>query len=739
MKRRYLPSLIYSVCLVVGITGCQPIQPRYLGESGNLQYYVDKATQVSYPDVTSEPLEEVTQGQAPVTLRNPTFGNFWDLSLEDSVSIALQNAKIIRGYGTPALQGTTVAPGADTLVNNPQGAGTTFNVAIRESEPGFIATPGQIGQAGTVSSNTALESNQGVEAALAEFDTHFTTSIYYEKSDRPRNTIPANPFSPTVFLQDSVNFRAELAKKAATGTQFFFRNTTDYTANNVPAAFQPLGSFYTTALEAGFTQPLARGRGTFINRMPVIMARIGTDQEIANLESQLQNMLCNVEIRYWNLQAAYRNYEAARIGQDSAQSTVALLQDKFEVREATEQDLAAAKEQYYSFRAQTLSSLNDLQEAEANLRWLMGLSANDGRLIRPTDEPTTALIEFDWDSISGDALVRRPELRLERWELKKKELQLAYAKNSLLPQVNAVALYRWLGMGDELVAANRSGINFPNAGSRAWEGLTEGDYQEFRLGLEMGLPIGLRRELANVRNAQAKLAREKARIEDMELDAIFDLHSVTRAIVANYELAIVNLNRWQQSQIEVGQRQIQLKGGVITINEVLDSQRRLANSQVAYYNSVIEYNKSIALLHRYKGTTLDFAGIDFEEGPWPGKAYDDATDHARRRSASRKVNYGYTRPNVVSMNGMPYSSGETIIEGGEYVEEMDSPEVLPGTSPTPVQPTPEPIDSARKTSMNTSVSEIAPVNFEQPQLKGSTQNLTPGNTLRNTVFEGPVR
>ena len=33
---------------------------------------------------------------------------------------------------------------------------------------------------------------------------------------------------------------------------------------------------------------------------------------------------------------------------------------------------------------------------ENRLRYLMGLAATDGRLIRPKDEPTTAKVVFDW-------------------------------------------------------------------------------------------------------------------------------------------------------------------------------------------------------------------------------------------------------------------------------------------------------------------------------------------------------
>ena len=41
-------------------------------------------------------------------------------------------------------------------------------------------------------------------------------------------------------------------------------------------------------------------------------------------------------------------------------------------------------------------ALSSLYDAEAKLRYLMGMAATDGRLIRPIDEPTTAKVSFDW-------------------------------------------------------------------------------------------------------------------------------------------------------------------------------------------------------------------------------------------------------------------------------------------------------------------------------------------------------
>lgn len=635
-----------STLICVLAIGCNPRQPVFRNGGGDLSHYIEKATDIEYPDVEMQPLDEVTQAHAPITVRNNHFDSFWDLSLEEALSTALQNNKLIRGYGTPGLQANQVAAGVDNVANGTNPAGTMYNVAIRETEPGILGTPGQITPAGNIPTNTSLDVNQGVESALAEFDAQFTSSLSWDRTDRPRNTILDS--NNNIFNQDQVNIQTQLAKKAATGSQFFLRSVTSYQRNNLPPTLQALSSTWTQALEAEVRQPLLRGRGTYINRMPVIFARISTDQELANLEAQLQNMVTNVEIRYWDLYAAYRNYQAAKEGRDAAISTWRIINERLKAGDSSLPEEAQAREQFFFFRGELERAYAAMIDSENNLRWLMGISMTDGRLIRPSDEPSEAEIHFAWCDVLDEALTFKPELRQERWELKKRQLGVSHSRNGLLPNLNVTGLYRLVGLGDDLISAGGSGTDFPGVGSEAWEGLTSGDFQEGRLGVEFGMPIGYRRELANVRNAQLKLARQIARLEDMELDTSRELTQVLRALDTNYKLAQTQFNRWAAATTEVDSVLTSYKEGNVPLDTVLDSQRRRSQAQIAYYQTITEYNKTIALVHRRKGTALDYCGVSFAEGAWTGKAYFDAEKHALRRAASQEMNYAFTRPEVVS-------------------------------------------------------------------------------------------
>ncbi len=655
------PRIIVITTITILLSGCYPTKPFYLHDQGDLSHYIEKATDIEYPDVQIASLDEVTQAPRPITVIDPDFNSFMDLTLEQCVSIAMQNSKVLRGYGTPNLQGTRVAPGIDNLSNGPAAAGTFYNVAIRETEPGFIGTPGQLSNPSNILTNTGLDVNQGVESALADFDTQFTASAFWNTNDEPRNSdqIIGGFLNPIVFQQDTVNWQAEFAKKTAHGTQLFFRNTNQYIANNnplvsdVPPGLQVLDSFYRTALEVELRQPLLRGRGAFIQRMPIVISRIGTDQEIANLEAQVQNMVTNVEIRYWDLYCAYRNLDTAKDGRNSALQTWRIVFDQFEKGvDVNIQQVARASEQYHFFDSQVIDSYNNLLTAESEIRWLMGLATTDGRIVRPIDEATIAPVEFDWSASLDEALTLLPILRQQRWEVKKKVLAVAYAKNSLLPQLDATALYRWLGLGNLYATGQDNPDNFPGATSGAVNEVYGGNFQEFALGVTYAIPIGLRRELSNVRNAQLKLARDIARIEDLELDVTREISEAFRALDVNRRLMQSSFNRWKDTKIEGDHFDLIIGEGLETLDVALDAQRRQTQAEAAFYSALCEYNKVIALIHRRKGTILSYNGVQFAEGPWPGKAYQDAAEQARRRGASQPMNYGWTRPQVISQGNL---------------------------------------------------------------------------------------
>ncbi len=614
-----------SLAVLLGVsTGCHPTQPYYLHEDGDLSHYLDVATQIEYPDVDTCPLPDAVQSRAPITLRDPEFDEFWDLSLEEAVAIALQNSKVLPTLGGVRQLGQALANPPQRLSSSPDGVQTIYDVAIQES-----------GQT-------------GVEQALANFDAVFRSTTTWDSTDRPQNFSSTLVNSP-VLASDNVNINNEISKLTAGGGQWFFRNISIYDGSNnfLTSQTRILPSTWFTALEAEVRQPLMRGRGVQLNRLPVILARMQTDVALADFQEGVENLLSEVEASYWDVYFSYRSLEAARQGRDSALATWQRVSALREEQAGSSDREAQAREQYYTFAVALKEAYRNLQISETRLRFLMGLAPTDGRFIRPCDEPTIARVEFEWPEVQCEALTTCNELRRLKWRIKQNELRLIAAKNQLLPQVDAVALYRWLGLGDQYASHNQP-PQFPAASSAAWNSLYSGEYQEYRLGLTAEMNLGFRQELAQVRAQQLTLVRERARLQTAELEVIHQLTDAYQNLVANYQLIQENLNRRVAASQQVEAADVGQEQGTVELFSLLDAQRRRADADVAYYRSVADYNLSLMNLHRIKGSLMAYNNVMLAEGPWPEKAYFDAQNLARQRDASYYLDYGYTRPRVSS-------------------------------------------------------------------------------------------
>ena len=620
-----------GILLLAAVAGCHPTQPFYFHERGDLAHYLDQATEIADPDTNVERLAEVDNALPPLLLSDPEHSKEWDITLEEAINVALQNSKVIRNLGAVTQFGF-----ADGLTGRTAVSTTVYDPAIFETDP-----------------------QSGVEAALANFDAQFTTNVFWQRLDRPQNL-----FSRTIFEQEQAQVDMAITKLTANGTQITARNQYIYDGNNsgsLVSTGRVLPSDWFVAFELEARQPLLRGRGTQINRIPVMLARINTDISIATFESGIRNLIMDIETTYWDLHCAYRQLETAKAGRDSAQVTWKVTYEKWKAGTETIQAEAQSREQYFFFRSQVETAWRDLLNLENRLRWLMGLAPTDGRILRPVDEPVQAAVTFDWQASHLEALMRSMELRQQRWTIKRRELELINARNQLLPDLSVVALYRWLGLGDQLGRANRVGSNFPDTGSQAFDELTENNYGEWRIGIDFTPPrFGARREYAGVRNAQLGLFREKERLRDMELNTSHLLTGSIRTMDSNYVLAKSHFNRWAAAEEEVQSIEVLYEGNKISLDRVLDAQRRRAQAQIDYYRAICEYTKAIADVHFRKGSLLETHAISLTEGPWPEKAYWDALGRARERDASKYMNYGWTRPNVISRGPVDHESVEEV-------------------------------------------------------------------------------
>ena len=626
--------------LVLLATGCNPQMPLFLGKHNEtlpIDSNLDMATQIEYPDTETVTIEEVKVTEAPLTINNSKGKEIVDISLEEAIRCGLYNSTVIRNLGgiSYGANGTNGTPQA--LTSNPSGASTIYNPAITETDGRY-----------------------GVEAVLADFDTQWTSTMYVQENNAYEN-LSSNDGLAKIKTKGA-NFQTQLQKTNATGGTWTTRMTADWIwSNSSTVAVQ---SYYEVGLETEFRQPLLRGAGVQFNRIAgpgavpgfyngVMIARLRTDMALVDFETSVRNLVADIERAYWELYFAYRRLDSVVIGRDSALQTWRQAQAKYEsgIRGGSAQERAQAQQQYFLFKGSVESALNSLYKAEANFRYIIGLTSADGRLFRTSDEPSVAKVTFDWCETHAEAMARNLDLRRQKWVIKQSELELLAAKNFLLPSLDLV------GRGG-VNGAHETFLDPKGGADSAFGQMTHDGAWSGLIGAEFSVPLGFRRERASVRNAELALARNRAILQEQELEVTHQLSSAVRDLEDNYVLSQTYFNRRVAAQKEVEATTSAYETGTITLNIVLDAQRRLAEAEIDFFRSVIDYNMAIVDIHTRKGSLLEYDGVMLTEGPWTSKAYFDAQKLARLRDKGNYVNYGFTRPNVISEGAYRQHTGQ---------------------------------------------------------------------------------
>lgn len=629
--------------------GCQ--QQCFLTECDYQHYH----EQLGLPaDLESNPASTVVPSSSSF-MRRPADVNNPDrpiryLTLAEAIAIALEQGTV--GSQNPA------SPGFPNDLPVTFSGGAVFGSdAIRV----FALDPAIIGA--------------NIEASLAKFDARFTSSMNWSTTDRPSATIfdVLQTGGLGAIQNDNASFVNSLVKPLPSGGVAGITFRTDYTRSKFPS---PVNPSYRPELQFVFEQPLLQGFGIEINQLRashpgstllpfntggrvegILITRLRFDEQRAEFERLVNNMLLNVEAAYWNLYGSYwtlfaRDQAFRLIHTVWVQGTA-----QFAAGAVARDIQAQIIGQYELFRSQRLAALDAVQENERRLRGLLGMPGEDGTRLVPADAPTLSPLQPDWDTAIAEALSLRPELVLARQELKFRQLDLINVKNQLLPDLRFTSTYQIDGLGSSLDGGS------PNNALRS---LASDHFNSWSAGLRLDMPIGFRDAHAAMRTARLFLARSYRQLLDSEDKTARFLEAQYRNVLTSN--AQIQMNRGQRlaytdqlrTYIEqVVEGRLLLGNNPNGTNLVLQAQRQWSDALASEYNAIVQYNIALAQFEFAKGTLLQHDNVVISEGPLPQCARVRAVEHEQERAEAivlreRATPVGYTPCDPQSgLGGLP--------------------------------------------------------------------------------------
>ena len=597
--------------IAIGFPGCRTAQCDAVAEQ-DLKHYARTANQCQFAELDCPVRSEAHFAEEPRRLRSASPAEPWPITLDEALQIALRNSEIIRTSGQ-------LGSPANPILNNPDSVPSIYDPAIQRR--GFL-----IGQ-------------RSVEAALADFDAQFATSMRWNREEQAQNNnFLAGGLTPgDTLASDTAQFSAALTKTLITGGQLSLSHTWDYGANNSNQRLFPSAYEGTSALQ--YRQPLLAGAGVDFTRIAgplngsainitgltqgIVISRINEDISLAEFELAVTSLVRDVETQYWQLVLSKQVLDLERTVRDKALAMLEITQARRAaggLRSGALEE-TVVRELYQQSVLQVAAAQDQVYASEAELRRLLGLTINDGRILLPIDEPIKADIAFDWYLTLSSALMARPELRRQKWQIRSLELQLQAAENLLRPQLDFVADYHLNGFGDDLMGPRNDGLTTNQLGS-AYSSMFDGEQTGWTLGLEYS--IALRRRLAKTRlqGLELQLAKSQAMLRAQEIEISHELAATFRDLDRTWlatEGQTARMLTAEERRAALGALS-QSAPDRVTLDELVRAERAVADTRREVLASYTEYTLALATLHQRAGSLLATHGICFQEhlsGPAP--------------------------------------------------------------------------------------------------------------------------
>ncbi len=598
-----------------------------------LQDYKEAATTIDEAAVETQINPDARMAQRPRTVLDRDHDQVWSISVTEAIQMAIQNNSMIR------LRADNRAPSA--ILTAGDRAPSAYDPSIQETG--------------------VLFGGRGVEAALSAFDAQWNNSMIWGRNEVPQNNLfsGGGAAGGSTLTTETAVFQSQLSKQFGYGAQLTLGHQMNYLGNNLPSTVQLFPSAYSGNVGLQYRHPLLAGAGAEFTRIAgpigqsvgglsgvsqgVLISRINQDISLADFESGVITMLRDVEDLYWELTLRYREYDTAITARNSA------LQSWREAHRILEaggkpgfkpSDEAQARDFYFQTRSVTETALSSIYSAEVVLRRILGLPVNDGRILRPSDEPATSQFLPSWEVSLTEALTQRVELRKQKWSIKSFELQLCAAESLTRPRLDFVSGYQVNGLGDRLLGHDGAPGTVAPQFRSAYASIAQGNQTGWNLGFEFNMPIGFRAAHTQVRNLELRLAKARDQLAAQELDISHEIAQDFQNLAVQYTTAQTNFNRYRAAQQRVQLFKAEVEAGTKTFDVLLRALSSQAEAEVAYFRSLTEYNKAITALHYHKGTLLPHDHVWLSESEWTPDAYKNAV----RRAVART--HGFNAPHL---------------------------------------------------------------------------------------------
>lgn len=454
-----------------------------------------------------------------------------------------------------------------------------------------------------------------ITRALSIFDplavARFTTT---------RNKSPSSSLliGATTLNQLSQPLQLQYSQLLQTGTQYNVTFLGTKTSSN--SAFSTFNPQLTSSLNFNMAQPLLRGRGMYLTRLPISIAKSKLRAADYGFQDQLIQLIAAAENAYWDVVSAR---ESLRVQEESLKLADAALkraQKELELGATSPLEIYQPEANYANAELSVVQARYRLSQVEDALRRQMGADLDPKYQTLPivlteTVEPPAENLNIDRELAVAEGLRRRPDLKNVVQSIDSDNLSIRLSNDNLRPNLSFTAQYGSSGLG---------GIFYPRTNlvnpllpvtpviggiGDALGGVFGFNYPVYGFGLSLQFPIRDRKAAADLADAlvQKKIdvLKQRTTEENIRLQV---LTAVNQLENSNESIKLAKVARdLAQKRVEADQKRYEL--GTTTLFFVLASQNDFTLAEANLVTQMINYRRNkISVLQR-TGQLLEERGI----------------------------------------------------------------------------------------------------------------------------------
>ena len=487
----------------------------------------------------------------------------------------------------PAATGSTLVTTADRDAEDPRAMRLSLDEAVRRAAQENLGV--EIEEDRYESTGYVARSTYGL------FDTYLSATLRTESEDSPVISAADAPSSDI----DTYNFG--LRRLFSTGgTLQVGINNFRQDSNSALAEVNPA---FRSSTGLTFTQPLLRDFGVDITRRPVNIARNNLGISRESFRDTMMQTVLEVEEAYLDLIFARENLDVLRQSLTLAVDQERITRIRIDVGASAPLDILQPQVAIRTREEEVISGEAAVRAAEDRLRQLMNLPAAEwDRPIIPTADVTYDPMNVNLQDAVLRAWDLRPEIRQALLGIDNRELDYAFAKNAVLPQVDLAVEYGLGGLG----AGQASGFG------DAYENILDFDFPGWSVGFQVGVPLHNTEARANRRRAEVDLRQSKTQLEQTRQNIAVQVRTAVRNLETLSRQIVATRAAREAAEENVAAEQKRFENGLTTNFNVLQIQQDLGSARSRELAALVGYQQAVAQYHRYVGDLLTARGIVLE-------------------------------------------------------------------------------------------------------------------------------